>query len=120
VNGLPDPVRFFGGIGGLIEAAAKAAKSEQPQVFVFGEAVALLQAEGRVDAAIRFEQLGNHLAKSHQVDILCTYPFRSPRGCDLQHKLVRHYTLEILGKGGVAIGSRSLYTYCLATYSGSL
>jgi hypothetical protein len=51
VNGLPDPVRFFGGIGGLIEAAAKAAKSEQPQVFVFGEAVALLQAEGKADAA---------------------------------------------------------------------
>jgi hypothetical protein len=88
VNGLPDPVRFFGGIGGLIETAANAAKSEQPQVFVFGEAVTLLQAEGRVDAAIRFEQLGNHLAKSHQVDILCTYPFRSRRGCDVQHKLV--------------------------------
>ena len=77
VNGLPDPVRFFGGIGGLIEAAAKAAKSEQPQVFVFGEAVALLQAEGKADAAIRFEQLGNDLAKSHEVDILCAYPLSS-------------------------------------------
>ena len=77
VNGLPDPVRFFGGIGGLIEAAAKAAKSEQPQVFVFGEAVALLQAEGKADEAIRFEQLGNDLAKSHTVDILCAYPLRS-------------------------------------------
>jgi DcmR-like sensory protein len=64
VNGLPDPVRFFGGIGGFIEAAAKAANSEQPQVVVFGEAVALLRAEGKADAAIRFEQLGNELAKT--------------------------------------------------------
>ena len=74
VNDMPDPVRFFGGIGGLIEAAAKATKSEQPQVVVFGEAVALLQAEVKVDAAIRFEQLGNDLAKTHEVDILCAYP----------------------------------------------
>jgi DNA-binding NarL/FixJ family response regulator len=77
VNGLPDPVRFFGGIGGFIEAAAKAAKSERPQVVVFGEAVALLQAEGKADAAIRFEQLGNDLAKTHEVDILCAYPLSS-------------------------------------------
>ena len=77
VNGLPDPVLFFRGIGDLIEAAAKAAKSEQPQVVVFGEAVALLHAEGKADAAIRFEQLGNDLAKTHEVNILCAYPLSS-------------------------------------------
>jgi len=80
VSGLPDPVRFFGGIGGLIESAAKAAKSEQPQVVVFGEAVALLQAEGKADAAIRFEQLGNDLAKTYNVDILCGYPLHTFHG----------------------------------------
>ena len=85
VNGLPDPVRFFGGIGGFIEAAAKAAKSEQPQVVVFGEAVALLQAEGKADAAIRFEQLGNDLAKTHEVDILCAYPLSSFHGEEDEH-----------------------------------
>ena len=69
--------RFLRGIGGLIEAAAKAAKSEQPQVVVFGEAVALLKAEGKADAAIRFEQLGNDLAKTYDVDILCAYPLSS-------------------------------------------
>jgi DNA-binding NarL/FixJ family response regulator len=77
VNSLPDPVLFFRGIGGLIEAAAKAAKSTQPQVVVFGEAVALLHAEGKADAAIRFEQLGNDLAETHDVRILCAYPLRS-------------------------------------------
>ena len=85
VNGLPDPVRFFEGIGGSIGAAAKAAKSEQPRVAVFGEAVALLQAEGKADAAIRFEQLGNDLAKTHKVDILCAYPFSSFHGEQDEH-----------------------------------
>ncbi|HWY06351.1 MAG TPA: response regulator [Candidatus Acidoferrales bacterium] len=85
VNSLPDPVLFFRGIGGLIEAAAKAAKSKQPQVVVFGEAVALLHAEGKADAAIRFEQLGNDLAKTHDVDILCAYPLRSFHGEEDEH-----------------------------------
>jgi len=85
VNGLPDPVLFFRGIGGLIEAAAKAAKSKQPRVAVFGEAVALLHAEGKADAAIRFEQLGNDLAKTHDVDILCAYPLRSFHGEEDEH-----------------------------------
>jgi DNA-binding NarL/FixJ family response regulator len=76
VNSLPDPVLFFRGIGGLVEAAAKAAKSKQPQVVVFGEAVALLHAEGKADAAIRFEQLGNDLAETYGVDILCAYPLK--------------------------------------------
>jgi DNA-binding NarL/FixJ family response regulator len=80
VNDLPDPVRFFAGIGGFIEAAARAAKSEEPLVVMFGEAVALLQAEGKVGAAIRFEQLGNDLPKTHKVDILCAYSLSSFHG----------------------------------------
>ena len=80
VNDLPDPARLFVGLGGFIEAAAKAAKSEQPRVVVFGEAVALLQAESKADAAIRFEQLGNDLAEMYRVDILCAYPLSSFHG----------------------------------------
>ena len=85
VNDLPDPVRFFGGIGGFIEAAARAAKSEEPRVVMFGEAVALLQAEGNSDAAIRFEQLGNDLPKTHKVDILCAYSLSSFHGQENKH-----------------------------------
>jgi DNA-binding NarL/FixJ family response regulator len=73
VNGLPDPVRFFRRIGGCIEAAAKAAKSEQPQVVVFGEAVDLLQAEGKADAAIWLEQLWNEVGRTSGLDIFCGY-----------------------------------------------
>lgn len=85
VNGLPDPVRFFRGIAGFVESAAKAATSEQPQVVVFGEAAALLQAEGKADAAILFEQLGNDLAKTHEVDIRCAYPLSSFQGEEDKH-----------------------------------
>jgi len=85
VNDLPDPVRFFAGIGGFIEAAARAAKSEEPRVVMFGEAVALLQAEGNADAAIRFEQLGNDLAKTYKVDILCAYSLSSFHGKENKH-----------------------------------
>jgi FixJ family two-component response regulator len=85
VNDMPDPVRFFGGIGGFIQSAARAAKSEQPRVAVFGEAVALLQAEGEADAAIRFEQLGNDLAKRYKVNILCAYPLTSFHGKEDKH-----------------------------------
>jgi DNA-binding NarL/FixJ family response regulator len=85
VNDLPDPVRFFGGISGFIEAAARATKSEEPRVVMFGEAVALLQAEGNADAAIRLEQLGNDLPKTHKVDILCAYSLSSFHGQENKH-----------------------------------
>src|SRR5882724_3342758 len=85
VEGLPDLVRFFGGIGGLIEAAAKAARSEQPRVVVCGEGVALLHAEGKADAAIWIERGCNDLAKTHEVDILCAYPLSSFHGEEDEH-----------------------------------
>jgi DNA-binding NarL/FixJ family response regulator len=77
VNDWPDTVRFFEGFTKLIESASKAAKAEHPRVAIFGEGVALLWAKGKRDAAIRLEQLGNDLAKTHDVHILCAYPFSS-------------------------------------------
>lgn len=74
VNDLPDRVRFYTGISGLIGAATKAAKSRPPRVVVCGEGVALLQAEGKADAAIRLGQLCHELANTHEVDVLCAYP----------------------------------------------
>jgi DNA-binding response OmpR family regulator len=74
VNDLPDPVRFFGSIAGVIEAATKAAKSGQPRVVVCGEGVAHLRAEGKADAAIRLESLCDELANTLEVNVLCAYP----------------------------------------------
>ena len=64
VNGFPDPVRFFEGVTGLIEATSKASKAEHPRVALCGERVGLLWAEGKTDAAIRLEQFCNDLAQN--------------------------------------------------------
>jgi DNA-binding NarL/FixJ family response regulator len=75
INGLPDADRFFEGFRNLIQSASNAAKAEHPRVAICGEGVALLWAEGNREAAIRLEQLGNILAETNKVDILCAYPF---------------------------------------------
>jgi DNA-binding NarL/FixJ family response regulator len=89
VNGLPDSVRFFEGVSGLIEAASKAAKVEHPRIAFCGERVGLLWAEGKTDAAIRLEQLCNDLAKTHEVDILCAYPLGSIHRGEDEHAFQR-------------------------------
>jgi DNA-binding NarL/FixJ family response regulator len=75
INGWPDAARFFEGFRNLVEAASKVAKARHPRVAICGEGVALLWAEGMTEAAIRLEQLGNDLARTYNVDILCAYPF---------------------------------------------
>jgi DNA-binding NarL/FixJ family response regulator len=75
VNGWPDADRFFDAFRNLIYSVSNAAKAEHPRVAICGEAVALLWAEGKREAAIRLEQLGNILAETRTVDILCAFPF---------------------------------------------
>jgi DNA-binding NarL/FixJ family response regulator len=77
VDGLLDSVRYLGDIGGFIEAAAKATKSQQPGVVLCGEGAALMQAEGKADAAIWIERGCNDLNKTRGIDILCAYPLRT-------------------------------------------
>jgi len=74
LNGMVDPVRFFKLLGGLIAAAAEAAKEGQSRVAVFGECVQqLLWGQGNGEAAIQMEKLGNDLVKTYDADILCGY-----------------------------------------------
>jgi hypothetical protein len=75
INGWPDAGRFLEAFNKLIDSALRAAKAKHPRVAIFGEGVALLWAEGKREATIRLEQLGNELAKDRKVDILCAYPF---------------------------------------------
>ena len=82
VNGLPDSALFLNDISGFVESSSKAAKGENPRVAICGERVGLLWAEGKVDAAIRLEQLCNELRKTHQVDFLCAYAFSLRPGTD--------------------------------------
>jgi DNA-binding NarL/FixJ family response regulator len=75
VNGWPAADRFFDCFRNLIQSASNAATAEHPRVAICGEGVALLWAEGKTEAAVRLEQLGNILAETYKVDILCAYPF---------------------------------------------
>jgi DNA-binding NarL/FixJ family response regulator len=85
VNDMPDSARFLEIVGGLIEDAAKAGKREHPRVAVFGEWVSLLLTQGNAEAAVRLEQLGNQLARTYEVDILCGYPVSSFHGEEDEH-----------------------------------
>jgi DNA-binding NarL/FixJ family response regulator len=80
VNGMPDSARFFPVAGGLIEAAAKAARQQHHGVAVCGEGASVLWAEGKFDAAIRLEQLWDEVGKTFGVDILCGYALSNFHG----------------------------------------
>ena len=85
VNDMPDPTRFFPVVGGLIEAAAKAARQEHYGVVACGECSPVLWAEGKADAAIRLEQLWDEVGRTLGVDILCGYALSSFRGEEDEH-----------------------------------
>jgi DNA-binding NarL/FixJ family response regulator len=80
LHGMPDTVRLFELLGDLIATAAEAAKEGQSRVAVFGECVQLLWAQGNAEAAIQMEKLGNQLAKTYDVDILCGYSLSRVQG----------------------------------------
>jgi hypothetical protein len=85
VNGMPDSARFFAVAGGLIEAAAKAARQPHHGVVVCGEGNSVLWAEGKADAAIRLEQLWDEVGKTLGVDILCGYALSGFHGEEDEH-----------------------------------
>jgi DNA-binding NarL/FixJ family response regulator len=85
VNDMPDPTRFFPVVGGLIEAAAKAARQEHYGVVACGECSPVLWAEGKADAAIRLEQLWDEVGRTLGVDILCGYALSSFHGEEDEH-----------------------------------
>jgi CheY-like chemotaxis protein len=85
VNDMPDWARFFEVVGGLVSGAAKAGKGEHPRVAMWGECGPLLWEEGKVDAAMRLEQLLNQLATIYEFDLLCAYPLSSFHGKEDKH-----------------------------------
>jgi DNA-binding NarL/FixJ family response regulator len=85
VNDMPDWERFFEVVGGLVSGAAKAGKGEHSRVAMWGECGPWLWAEGKVDAAIRLEQLLNWLATIYEFDVLCAYALSSFHGEEHGH-----------------------------------
>jgi DNA-binding NarL/FixJ family response regulator len=85
VNDMPDSTRFFEIVGGLIEAAAKAARQQHRGVVACGECSPRLWADGKADAAIRVEQLWDEVGRTFGVDILCGYALSSFHGEEDEH-----------------------------------
>ena len=76
VGGLPDAARFSEIIGSVAGRAAAAARDDNHRVVAFGEMVALLWAEGKLEAALRTERLWNQIAKTHSFSLRCAYPMQ--------------------------------------------
>lgn len=73
VDGKPEKARFVDVIGAVLKEVRQSAPGHSP-VAVFGEMVALLWAEGKLQDAIRVEQFWNDLAERHSFSLLCAYP----------------------------------------------
>src|SRR5258707_7134750 len=85
-----------------------AAVSKESRVVAFGEMVALLWAEGNIDAAIRLEQLWNDLARRHAFSLHCAYPITGFH--DKTHaapflKICSEHSAVIPGESYTALGS---------------
>jgi PAS domain S-box-containing protein len=74
VDDWPSASRFAEVMGPVIERAAASAEADLPRVFAFGEMVALLWEQGKIEATIRLEQLWNELAEAHSFSLCCAYP----------------------------------------------
>ena len=89
VNGIPDEKRFAETVGRAIGRMSAALKGPRPAIVAFGEMVALLWTEGKIEAAIRLEQLWNELAKKYSFSLRCAYPIASCQGEKNIQPLVR-------------------------------
>jgi hypothetical protein len=73
-NRVPDPTRFTELVCPVLEDARLAARGGRGQIAAFGEMVALLWADGHVDAALQLEEMWNRLADIYAFSLCCAYP----------------------------------------------
>jgi signal transduction histidine kinase len=76
VNGLPDKQRFEETVGAALTGLANAGSGDRSHLAAFGEMVAILWGQGKVEAAVRLEELWNGLANTHSFHLRCAYPMR--------------------------------------------
>ena len=74
VNDSVDERRFMEVIRTALTQIRDAGPQANRRIAVFGELVALLWAEGKMQEAIRVEKLWNKLAEEHRFFLLCAYP----------------------------------------------
>ena len=76
VDGVPDEARFWKLGMTLLMQAASGSHDDQPRLAGCGECPSVLIADGRVDAAIRLEQLWDEFSRVCNVDTFCGYSIR--------------------------------------------
>jgi PAS domain S-box-containing protein len=107
VEEMPDSARFEAIVGGAIKCMAHA-NTAHPEIAAFGEMVSLLWTQGKVEAAIRLEQLWNELAKRHAFSLRCAYPVAHFNGEKHSQPLLRvcaEHSAIVLDEGDASFAS---------------
>jgi hypothetical protein len=73
-GGMPDQTLFNALMAPVVEDARDAARGGRGRIAAFGEMVALLWAEGNIEAALHLEELWNRLADVYSFSLCCAYP----------------------------------------------
>ncbi len=81
-QGVPDHRLFRQRLCDLIDSVRRAVTAKGRHVAILGECVGLLCADGHAETAIGLEQTGNELLVTHDIDILCAYPWWSCQADD--------------------------------------
>src|SRR5580704_4243781 len=108
LDGWPNEQRFNEVVGEIVGRALACAHGARPQVAVFGEMVASLWADGKVDAALRLEQLWNGLARTKPFSLFCAYPmnsFKREEDAGLLLKVCNEHSSVIPTEGYMDLGS---------------
>jgi PAS domain S-box-containing protein len=108
VEGMPDGGRFEEVVGGVIARTKSRAKAVRPEIAVFGEMVSLLWTEGKVEAAIRLEQLWNELATKLTFSLRCAYPvthFNGERNSQPLMRVCAEHSAIVLDEGDTSFAS---------------
>lgn len=108
VGGMLDRGRFEAIVGGAIVRSKACAKAARPEIAAFGEMVSLLWAEGKVEAAIRLEELWNELAKNITFSLRCAYPVSHFNGENNSQPLMRvcaEHSAIVLDEGDTSFAS---------------
>jgi hypothetical protein len=89
LDGMPDAALFDFTIGGISSGARSVLKNGHSEITIFGEMVALLAAQVKIDAVLQLEQLWNDLAMKHSFSLRCAYPIGDFSGHKNTRPLIR-------------------------------
>ena len=73
IDGVIDDARFLSAATALIMKAGSAATGKLPRVAAVGDGASTLWSAGKVDEALRLEELWDQLARTYTIDVFCGY-----------------------------------------------